>query len=124
MFISPIMKSLHRIRQGFTLIELLVVIAIIAILAALAVPQIASALVRGQITQTVSNGHQIYIAAFQMANDYTVTQDTHLGWPGDLAVSQDQPVGSLSTYAKRLIDYNYFKAVDLGKVFTAPGIRA
>ncbi len=82
-FITP-MKIPQPRRSAFTLIELLVVIAIIAILASLAVPAITGALVKGQLTQTVNNGRQIFLAGFQMATDATVQGDVNLGWPGDL----------------------------------------
>ena len=118
------MKTLHQPRKGFTLIELLVVIAIIAILAALAVPQIAAALTRGQLTQSVSNGRQIFISCLNMANDYAVNQDTHLGWPGDLAVATTEPVSNISDFAARLVKYDYVKQADLGKIFSAPGVKA
>src|SRR4029434_8082726 len=70
--------------SAFTLIELLVVIAIIAILAALAVPALTSALNKAQMTGTMNNAHQLYLAQFQMSNDATATGATNIGWPGDL----------------------------------------
>ena len=57
-------KFFRRIRCGFTLIELLVVIAIISILAAILVPAVSDALLRGRLTQIMSNGKNIYTALF------------------------------------------------------------
>ena len=71
--------------SAFTLIELLVVIAIIAILAALAVPALTSALAKAQLTGTMNNERQVYLAQFSMANDGSATGDPKLAWPGDLA---------------------------------------
>ncbi len=69
--------------SAFTLIELLVVISIIGILAALALPAITSALVKGQMTQTLSNMKQLHLASQQAALDATTTGDaTLLGFPG------------------------------------------
>lgn len=68
---------------GFTLIELLVVVAIIALLTSLALPNILKALTKGQMTQTLSNGRQLYLATQTMAMEATMTGSTSVGWPGD-----------------------------------------
>ncbi len=65
-------KQRERV-SAFTLIELLVVIAIIAILAALAVPALTSALNKAQMTGTMNNMRQLYLAQFQMSNDGAAT---------------------------------------------------
>jgi len=108
---------------AFTLVEMLVVIAIIATIAAFALPAITGALTKAQLTQSVSNARQIYLATFQMATDGTQTGDAKYGWPGDLAASTDATVGitSVSDFVTRLVDNDYLKAGDL-KVFAAPGI--
>jgi len=118
------MKTSLRTSHAFTLIELLVVIAIIAILASIAIPQITMGLLRGQMVQTLSNARQIHVATLNMANDYAVTQNPKLGWPGDLAKSSDEPVTSLPQFVKRLEQFDYVRKSDLGKIFSAPGIRA
>src|SRR6266436_1776503 len=76
-------KQRERI-SAFTLIELLVVIAIIAILAALAVPALTSALSKAQLSGTMNNARQLYLAQFQMSNDGAATGDASSAWPGDL----------------------------------------
>ena len=76
-------KQRERV-SAFTLIELLVVIAIIAILGALAVPALTSALKKAQMSGTMNNLRQLYIAQFQMSNDGAATGDPTSAWPGDL----------------------------------------
>ncbi len=115
------MKTPPR-QKGFTLIELLVVIAIIAILASLAVPAIQGGLLKGQLTQTMNNARQLYIAGFSMATDFNTTGDELLGWPGDLPDREKEPVRNVSGYIDRLVDYDYLKKPDMAKIMQAPGV--
>ncbi len=103
--------------SAFTLIELLVVIAIIAILAALAVPALTSALAKAQMTGTMNNERQLYLAQFQMSNDGAATSDATSAWPGDLpALPPD-----LITYLNVLTGKGYLRGADAIKLMTAPG---
>ena len=119
-------SSAHRpakaSRQGgFTLIELLVVIAIIAILAAFAVPAHTSALKKGQMTGTLNNARQLYLAQFQMSNDGAATGDASSAWPGDLiAATLLNPV-TLNGYTDYLLAKGYLKGGDVLKLLNAPG---
>lgn len=108
--------------SAFTLIELLVVIAIIAILAALAVPALTSALKKAQMTGTMNNGRQLYLAAFSMANDGAATGDAGLAWPGDLMNATPALVaGSLQQYCNDfLLQKGYLKGGDFLKLLNAP----
>ena len=102
--------------SAFTLIELLVVIAIIAILAALAVPALTSALAKAQLTGTMNNERQVYLAQFSMANDGTATGDSNLAWPGDLATVP----GTMAVYCNGVVGPGYLQAGDIQKLFNAP----
>jgi prepilin-type N-terminal cleavage/methylation domain-containing protein len=114
--------KINKPSSAFTLIELLVVIAIIAILAALAVPALTSALNKAQMTGTMNNARQMYLAQFSMANDGAATGSAGLAWPGDLATGGYLPAGSnLVTYANILLSNGYLRAGDAIKLFNAPG---
>ena len=108
-------KQRERI-SAFTLIELLVVIAIIAILAALAVPALTSALAKAQMTGTMNNERQLYLAQFQMANDGAATGDASLAYPGDYTPA----IATLNAYVNILVGKGYLKGGDIAKLFSAP----
>ena len=115
------MKIKNKLSSAFTLIELLVVIAIIAILAALAVPALTSALNKAQMTGTMNNAHQLYIAQFQMSNDATATGATNMGWPGDMITSNVFVAGNYQDYLNVLLANGYLKAGDVVKLMNSPG---
>jgi prepilin-type N-terminal cleavage/methylation domain-containing protein len=112
--------TLPKLRErvsAFTLIELLVVIAIIAILAALAVPALTSALAKAQMTGTMNNARQLYLAQFQMANDGAATGDASLAYPGDLPAGDRD---TLEHYCSALTRPGYLKGGDVAKLLSAP----
>src|ERR1700751_2320593 len=106
----------NKTSSAFTLIELLVVIAIIAILAALAVPALTSALAKAQMSGTMNNGRQLYLAQFQMSNDGAATGDTTSAWPGDLPTLPT----TVSGYLNVLTGKGYLKGADAIKLMNAP----
>jgi prepilin-type N-terminal cleavage/methylation domain-containing protein len=108
--------KLNKFWSAFTLIELLVVIAIIAILAALAVPALTSALAKAQLTGTMNNERQVYLAQFSMANDGTATGDSKLAWPGDLTIVPTIMVD----YVNGVVGPGYLRGGDIQKLFNAP----
>ncbi|MBV9008248.1 MAG: type II secretion system protein [Verrucomicrobia bacterium] len=103
-------------QSAFTLIEMLVVISIIAILAAFAVPALTSALTKGQLTGTMNNARQLYLAGYQMALDGSTNSDPTLSWPGD-----DATLTTMSAYMSRLVANNYLKPGDVSKLLSGPG---
>src|SRR5947209_7936495 len=105
-----------KTRAGFTLIELLVVMAIIAVLATLVLTQGPALLARAQLTSTMNNARQLYMAAFQMATDGSTNSDPNLSWPGD-----DASLSTLEAYCNKLVQGDYLKPGDLQKLLTAPG---
>jgi len=108
-----------RSESAFTLIEMLVVISIIAVLAAFAVPALTSALTKGQMTGTMNNARQMYLAAQQMALDGAANSDPGLVWPGD-----DGTILTVSDYMTRLVTNDYLKPGDVQKLINGPGTNA
>jgi len=98
---------------------MLVVISIIAVLAAFAVPALTSALTKGQMTGTMNNARQMYLAAQQMALDGAANTDPTLVWPGD-----DATIKSVSDYMTRLVAQDYLKPGDVQKLMNGPGTNA
>jgi prepilin-type N-terminal cleavage/methylation domain-containing protein len=109
--------KINKFFSAFTLIELLVVIAIIAILAALLVPALTSALAKAQMTGTMNNERQLYLAQFQMSNDGAATSDPTSAWPGDLTPLPT----TVSGYLNVLCGKGYLRGADAIKLMNAPG---
>jgi prepilin-type N-terminal cleavage/methylation domain-containing protein len=107
---------MKKCSAGFTLIELLVVIAITALLTSLALPNILKALTKGQMTQTLSNGRQLYLATETMAMDASTGGSTVVGWPGDAATP------SFSKWATALSS-GYISTNEFCKLSSAPGVQ-
>jgi len=108
-----------RSQSAFTLIEMLVVISIIAVLAAFAVPALTSALTKGQMTGTMNNARQLYLAGQQMALDGAANSDPNLCFPGD-----DATILTVSDYMTRLVANDYLKPGDVQKLMNGPGTNA
>jgi hypothetical protein len=83
----------------------------------LALPAITGALVRGQMTQSVSNMKQLHLVAQQIALDGSTSGDTNLAWPGDL------PTKTWSAWSG-IVTNGYMTLADLAKMCSAPPITA
>lgn len=104
-----------RQQSGLTLVEALVIIGILVALV-LVTPHCGQthALVRGQMTQTLSNMKQLHLATQSMELDGTTMPDTNRSWPGD--------TGGTFTNWVRLIVPDYLGTNDLCKMLSAPGV--
>ncbi len=91
------------------------------LLAALALPAINGALKQAQLTGTMSNARQLYMATQQMALDGSTTGDSTLCWPGD--GSQ----GTWAEWANSLVPSDgstggYLNQAEFNKLISAPGV--
>ena len=102
-------------QSAFTRIELVVVLVIIGVIVVLAWPALSSALVKRDLTRTMNNGRELYLAAFRMATDGAAKSDASLAWPGDY------PANSLADYCGKLVERDYVKPADLQRMLSAPG---
>jgi type II secretory pathway pseudopilin PulG len=100
---------------GFSGTELVVVIVIIAVILVLAWPAFNSALTKRDLTRTMNNGRELYLAAFRMATDGAAKSDANLAWPGDY------PANNLAEYCGKLVEKDYVKPADLQRMLSAPG---
>jgi type II secretory pathway pseudopilin PulG len=103
---------------AFSKTELVVVIVIIAVILLLAWPAFTSALTKRDLTRTMNNARELYLAAFRMATDGAAKSDANLAWPGDY------PAGSLAEYCGHLVEKDYLKSADLQRILSAPGASA
>jgi hypothetical protein len=91
------------------------VTVIIAVILVLAWPAFTSALTKRDLTRTMNNARELYLAAFRMATDGAAKSDATLAWPGDY------PAGSLAEYCGHLVEKDYLKPADLRRMLNAPG---
>lgn len=90
-------------------------LVVVAAVVFLAWPAFRSALAKRDLTQTMNNGRELYLAAFRMATDGAAKSDANLAWPGDY------PVNSLAEYTSRLVEKNYVKPTDLQRMLSISG---
>jgi type II secretory pathway pseudopilin PulG len=101
--------------SAFTRLELVAVIVVIAVIFVLAWPAFNSGLTKRDMTRTMKNGRELYLAAFAMATDGAAKSDAKLAWPGDY------PATSLADYCDKLVQNKYLQTSDLQRILSAPG---
>jgi Tfp pilus assembly protein PilE len=106
---------LHQSSTAFTRLELIVIITIAAVIFVLAWPAFNSALVKRDLTRTMNNGRELYLAAFRMATDGAAKFDSNRAWPGDYSTT------SLTEYCTKLVQNGYMKPADLQRMLSAQG---
>jgi type II secretory pathway pseudopilin PulG len=114
---SPLNCETRRRRRcdAFTKTEFTVAILVVAVILVLAWPTIMSALQKREMTRTMNNVRELYLAGFHMATDGAAKSDANLAWPGDY------PATSFSEYCGKLVQNDYLKAGDLQRILSAPG---
>jgi type II secretory pathway pseudopilin PulG len=100
---------------AFSRIELIVILAIVAVILLLAWPAVSNALVKRNLTRTMNNARELYLAAFRMATDGAAKFDSNRAWPGDYSAT------SLAEYGNKLVQNGYLKPDDLQRLLSAPG---
>jgi type II secretory pathway pseudopilin PulG len=109
------LRPRENVSLAFTLIQLLVVISLIAIVALLSMPALTDALNKREMTRTMNNARQLYLAGFHMATDGVAKSDANSAWPGDYAAT------NLAEYCTKLVQYDYLKVAELQQILSAPG---
>jgi Tfp pilus assembly protein FimT len=107
-------SQLQSRAAAFSRIELVVILAIIAVILLLAWPAVSNALVKRDLTRTMKNARELYLAAFRMATDGAAKFDSNRAWPGDSATS-------FAEYCGKLVQNGYLAPADLQRMLTAPG---
>jgi type II secretory pathway pseudopilin PulG len=100
---------------AFTRVEVVVVVIVIAVILLLAWPAFNSALTKRDLTRTMNNGRDLYLAAFAMATEGAAKSNPDLAWPGDY------PTKSLTEYCDKLVRNQYLAPADLQRILSAPG---
>lgn len=107
----------HRARWEceVTTTEMVVCLFLFGVLCLLLSPGIhGGTLMKGQMTQTLSNMKQLHLATQSAALDGVTTDDKSLGWPGDTG-------GTFTNRTAQLVP-SYLGSNDFCKLLSAPGV--
>lgn len=74
-----------------------------------------NALAKRDLTRTMHNGRELYLAAFRMATDGAAKYDANRAWPGDY------PVTTLAEYCGKLVQNGYLQTAELQRLLSGPG---
>jgi len=96
-----------------------VTILVAAVVLVLAWPALKDALNKRQMTRTMNNTRELYLAAFHMATDGAASKHVNYKWPGDYTVG----VATLADYSTKLVQNGYLKPDDLERILSASGAR-
>jgi len=110
-----IRRAKASLSVGFTIVHLLVVIFLIGLAVLLALPALRDGLNKREMTRTMNNARQLYLAGFHMATDGVAKSDANFAWPGDY------PASSLADYCTKLVQNDYLRVADLQTILSAPG---
>lgn len=94
-------------------------ILVAAVVLVLAWPALKDALNKRQMTRTMNNTRELYLAAFHMATDGAASKHVNYKWPGDYTVG----VATLADYSTKLVQNGYLKPDDLERILSASGAR-
>jgi hypothetical protein len=100
--------------SAFTRVHVIVGIVLAAVALLLAWPAIKSGLTKRDLTRTMMNGRELYLAAFAMATDGAAKSDPNRVWPGDY------PGTSLADYASKLVGNQYLRPDQLQRLLSGP----
>jgi hypothetical protein len=102
-------------------IKIYAVILTFAAVVVLLIPVYTRATFKGECSRSLSRLRFIHMATYQMADDGREKEDHRRGWPGDLE-SGPHAVYTVSTFLRRLMEFEYLHERDLKYITSAPRI--
>jgi type II secretory pathway pseudopilin PulG len=113
--LSPGLRSRRKTSLAFTWIHLVVLVFLVGILVLLAMPTLRDALNKREMTRTMNNARELYLAGFHMATDGVAKSDANSAWPGDYEAA------TLASYCAKLVQNGYVPVANLQRILSASG---